>query len=481
MILCIPNYVHSKVYRPRQPRQSPLWRCLYDHYAAFKSNYKQTFEQTHGFWREVVDRVVQQFLECGDLAKGFARIGACGCGKEHLLPFSCKCRNFCPSCHQKKVLLFGEHVRHEIVYPVPHRQYVLTVPKRLRCYFRNNHKLLGQLCLAARDSLKTFLRTQLGLPEGEVGMILVIHTFGEYLGWHPHLHILCADGLFRQSGLFQCMRPVDLQELELLFRDRVLNFLVQAGKIDQATADQISAWPHSGFGVDNGSVIAKNDTAAIERVAQYMLRNPFALSKMTYNEHSATVIYRSKPDYHSKCNFKVFSAEAFIAAITQHIPAHGFQNVRYYGWYSNKTRGQRRKQTLAAATEDPPTADADVIDVSDYQPKKHASKKWRELIKKVWEVEPLICPKCGKPMRVIALIDDPGVIFEILSYLGLWDSVNAQPRSRAPPPGPAGGAYPAPREAEQYVIVYETYASFDSMDELPQDELPTILYDGSSK
>ena len=208
-----------------------------------------------------------------------------------------------------------------------------------------------------------------------------------------------------------------------------------------------------------------------------MLRNPFALSKMTYNEHSATVIYRSKPDYHSKCNFKVFSAEAFIAAITQHIPAHGFQNVRYYGWYSNKSRGQRRKQTLAAATEDPPNGGADVIDVRDYQPKKHASKKWRELIKKVWEVEPLICPKCGKPMRVIALIDDPGVIFEILSHLGLWDSVNAQPRYRAPPPGPAGGAYPAPREAEQYVIVYETYASFDSMDELPQDELPTILYD----
>ena len=251
----------------------------------------------------MVDRVVGKFLECGDLAKGFARIGACGCGKEHLLPFSCKCRNFCPSCHQKKVLLFGEQVRHEIVYPVPHRQYVLTVPKRLRCYFRNNHKLLGQLCLAARDSLKTFLRTQLGLSEGQVGMILVIHTFGEYLGWHPHLHILCADGLFRQSGRFYCMRPVDLQELELLFRDRVLNFLVQAGKIAQATADQISAWPHSGFGVDNGSVIAKNDTAAIERVAQYMLRNPFALSKMTYNEHSATVIYRSKPDYHSTVSY----------------------------------------------------------------------------------------------------------------------------------------------------------------------------------
>ena len=63
----------------------------------------------------------------------------------------------------------------------------------------------------------------------------------------------------------------------------MLKFLVKAGKIAQATADQISAWPHSGLGVYNGSVIAKNDAAAIERVAQYMLRNPFALSKMTYN------------------------------------------------------------------------------------------------------------------------------------------------------------------------------------------------------
>ena len=79
-------------------------------------------------------------------------------------------------------------------------------------------------------------------------------------------------------------------------------------------------------------------------------------------------------------------------------------------------------------------------------------------------------------MRVIALIDDPGVILEILNNLGLWDLVNAQPRSRAPPQ-PAGGAYPTPSEGEPYVIVHEAYASFNGVDELPQDELPTILYD----
>jgi hypothetical protein len=454
---------------------------LRDHYERFRSNYEQTFEKTHGFWRDVVDRVVEKFLKCGDLAKGFARIGGCGCGNELLLPFSCKCRNFCPSCHQKKVLLFGEQVRHEIVYPVPHRQYVFTIPKRLRCYFRNNRKLLGQLCLAARDSLKSFLREQLCLPDGQVGMILVIHTFGEYLGWHPHLHLLCADGLFRASGLFHCMQPTSLERLELLFRDSVLEFLIKEGKVDQATADQICSWPHSGFGIDNGTVIAKNDGAGLERVAQYILRNPFSLTKMTYNEKTNTIIYRSKQDYHSKCNFKVFSAEDFIVAITQHIPAHGFQNVRYYGWYSNKARGQRLKQKKASAvpvdTGEGEADTAEVIDVSGYQPKKHASKKWRELIKKVWEVDPMVCPRCGKPMKVIALIDEPQAIFDILSYLGLWESVNEQARPRAPPPQQDRVASSSPGEPEDPCAVLYEDASLDGIDELPQDEVPTILYD----
>ncbi len=98
-------------------------------------------------------------------------------------------------------------------------------------------------------------------------MILVIHTFDEYLSLHPHLHILCADGLFHVSGLFHCMQPVNPEQLELLFRDAVLEFFIKEGKIDQATADYICSWRHSGFSIDNGTVIAKNDTVGIERVA----------------------------------------------------------------------------------------------------------------------------------------------------------------------------------------------------------------------
>ena len=107
-----------------------------------------------------------------------------------------------------------------------------------------------------------------------------------------------------------------------------------------------------------------------------------------------------------------------IAAITEHIPDKSFQLVRYYGWYSNKMRGRRAKQ---ADEEVQTEGDAvEVIDVSAHEPRRIPSKKWRELIKKVWEADPLRCPKCSREMRIVSLIDQEDVIERILRHLGLW-------------------------------------------------------------
>ena len=66
---------------------------------------------------------------------------------------------------------------------------------------------------------------------------------------------------------------------------------------------------------------------------------------------------------------------------------------------------------------------------------------WARLIHKVYEVDPLECPKCKGPMRVIALIDDKAVIRKILRHLGLWVPQIAAGRGPGPPapdpPGPA--------------------------------------------
>jgi hypothetical protein len=97
--------------------------------------------------------------------------------------------------------------------------------------------------------------------------------------------------------------------------------------------------------------------------------------------------------------FEVFSPCDFIARITQHIPDKSFQLVRYYGWYSNKMRGQRLKRDDPEAG----AADAEVIEVSESKPRRIPSKKWRELIKKVWEADPLLCPHCQHEKRIVAL------------------------------------------------------------------------------
>ena len=121
--------------------------------------------------------------------------------------------------------------------------------------------------------------------------------------------------------------------------------------------------------------------------------------------------------------------------------------VRYYGWYSNRSMGQRRKEGMLRPGDNPPekkdSEDFTILDVSDYDPPpvcvqrtgRHVpSKTWRELIKKVWEVDPLTCPRCGSEMRIISLIQDPDVIRQILKHLGLWKQ-DAGSRCKKPKSG----------------------------------------------
>ena len=61
-----------------------------------------------------------------------------------------------------------------------------------------------------------------------------------------------------------------------------------------------------------------------------------------------------------------------------------------------------------------------MLDVSDHRPQRVPSKTWRELIKKIWEVDPLRCPRYGHEMKIISLINELDVIERILRHPGLW-------------------------------------------------------------
>ena len=96
--------------------------------------------------------------------------------------------------------------------------------------------------------------------------------------------------------------------------------------------------------------------------------------------------------------------------------------MRYYGWYSNRGRGEREKREQDSAVTLPEVpSQIEIIDVSEYRPKKIPSPKWRECIRKVWEVDPLSCRKCGSEMKIISFINESDVIGKILEHLGLWE------------------------------------------------------------
>ncbi len=382
------NYT-AQIYKQRKPHESPLWQLFNVNFDEFEERYDELFSKDYGFYRQVVSHVVRKFLECGDLHQGFARVRCPDCHHEYLLAFSCRGRWFCPSCHAKKVVQFAAHLQENILYPVPHRQYVFSIPKIIRRYFLYDRKLLGKLAKCATTSLTTFFQTVLNKKYGIPGIALAIQSFGDYIRWNPHVHSLVADGLFTESGYFYVMPRVDLQPLAELFRASVLKMLQKEERIDDAFIKMIMAWRHnSGFSIHNEVRIQPGDSTGIENLTQYIIRNTFSLSKLSYVESTGTVIYHSKMSHGTnKKNFQTFSALEFIAAITQHIPDRLMQITRYYGWYSNRMRGDRRKiETAAGEREEQKAKESEVIVVSGFKPKKIPQLMWRECIKKIWDM-----------------------------------------------------------------------------------------------
>jgi hypothetical protein len=192
---------------------------------------------------------------------------------------------------------------------MPHRQYVFSIPIILRKFFLYNRKLLSKLCKCAADSLRIFLQTVLGLGDGVIGAVLTIQTFGDYAKWHPHIHSIVADGLFRRNGVFYVMPRVSTKPLAELFRANVLAMLKKEGLIDDAFIAMIMKWRHtSGFSVDNSVRIARDDAAGMTNLAQYIIRSPFSIAKLNYTTDTGMNINRGQTTFYSCCNYELVLA-----------------------------------------------------------------------------------------------------------------------------------------------------------------------------
>ena len=184
------------------------------------------------------------------------------------------------------------------------------------------------------------------------------------------------------------------------------------------------SWQHSGFNVHVCEPIASDDRQGLEKLAHYIIRCQFSQDRMKYLEESGKVDYRSKDGQTTKS----FTALDWLALIISHIPRHGEQMVRYYAYYSNVARGKRKKLGEGDAEPEITGEEPD----SAYRKKCRAN--WARLIQKIYEVDPLACPKCGGAMRILAFIEEAAVIRKILDHLGLWDvHKRERKRGREPP------------------------------------------------
>ena len=261
----------------------------------------------------------------------------------------------------------------------------------------------------------------------------------DFLGYHPHLHILVSDGCFHKNGMFTVSPTIDKKALEQLFRHKVLKMLLAKGKITQDMIKLLDKWRHTGFNVFCGRRILPWQKKSMENLARYIIRASFSQERMTYHRESGQVEYQSKDGKEAR----VFDALEWLAAMCSHVPNKGEHMVRYYGYYSNVSRGKRKKAD--ADDKIPCILEPELTDMA-------FRKNWARLIQKIYEVDPLKCPKCQGSMRVIACIEDENVIKKILKHLGLW-KVKPSPRANGPPLIP--DSYPAP-SVDDYVIDPDT-------------------------
>ena len=124
------------------------------------------------------------------------------------------------------------------------------------------------------------------------GAVIAIQSFGDFLGFNSHLHVLASDGCFYGQGMFRVAPRFETKDLEKIFRHKVFKMMLSKGKITQELVDMLMTWRHSGFNVFSGPRIQPGEEEAIENLARYIIRASFSQERMTYIPEQSRVIYQ---------------------------------------------------------------------------------------------------------------------------------------------------------------------------------------------
>ncbi|CAH3803649.1 hypothetical protein AI2713V1_5148 (plasmid) [Klebsiella pneumoniae] len=180
-----------KLYNPRHPERTLLYQMVAEHYETWlelASAGQFDGQGDHHTPKPFVRKAFAKYLECGIFAHGFARARCGDCGHDYFVAFSCKGRGVCPSCTTRRMVETAAHLSDHVFPRLPVRQWVLSVPKRLRYFMQRDGAVLSMV-------LRIFLRVIAQTLQGTVAKLAMRQPFVLFKGLT--FQKLCLPGAFR--------------------------------------------------------------------------------------------------------------------------------------------------------------------------------------------------------------------------------------------------------------------------------------------
>lgn len=415
-------------YRRRNPAETPLYRAVQNHLGTFLA-------LCHDDWADErisphAERELRRYLECGILAYGFARARCDECGEDFLVAFSCKSRAVCPSCNTRRMAETAAHLVDHVLPRLPVRQWVLSLPKRLRYHLHHDREALNTALRIFLDQIERHLRAHSpgAGPNARIGAVAFIHRFGSALNLHTHFHVCVIDGVFEpdpQGGVrFFPVEALDGEDAEAVatqVRRRILRAFVRRALLDKDERREMAQWNHGGgFSVDATVRIAANDRRGLERLLRYCARPPFSSERLQALDAHRLIYHLPRPGPDGRTQLMLSPLE-LIGRIAALVPPPRVHRHRYYGVLAPNAPLRTAVTALApaavAAQPAPPvgTSGEEPAEALRRSPARYL---WAMLLARIYEAFPLTCPKCGAQMRIIAFITEASSVRQILNHIG---------------------------------------------------------------
>ncbi|MGB5598350.1 MAG: IS91 family transposase [Thiothrix litoralis] len=293
-------------------------------------------------------KVCHQILRCRTAALGGLQLQCSDCGEERVRYHACRNRH-CPRCQQQASEQWQQREVANVV-EAPYFHLVFTLPHELNGWVRLHPRLMYRLLFrSVWETLNTLGHDPKRL-NGQLGMTAVLHTWGQNLSQHVHVHCLIPGGALDDHGNWSAANSTYLfpiRVLSRLFRGKMVSGLRKAYKAQQLhrviPAEDVEKRLNQLMQKD-GVVYAKPCLHQAATVVKYLSRytRKIAISESRLLAiDNAQVTFRYKDYRQSKQAVMTLKGAEFLRRFLQHVLPHGFMRIRHFGWLANACRKKK--------------------------------------------------------------------------------------------------------------------------------------------